>query len=323
MILHRRSSSLASTQTVVGGKNNEAVNNNNIDNDDNDSLSTDEEEDESLAKDNNTLLLPEVKNKKEPMDVNKYMAAREMTATQERWNALTMLPNLVYCLYYILSEVWIPKTTSTEEMIPYNTTTTTTILMNNNNESCFLEEKTTAPLAVWAVVMGICVQVPFSFLYHWKYAHALGLSRTNHWSRRMDHVSIHTACIFFSYATSGSWDYLFVNILFNLDCIYRQFQHKVIPRRNQIRVGLSIIAYLVPLLTRGEIALFVQCWIVLHCSGWFFIKYPVGGWSHSVFHIILTLLPPLLLQAASTLPSSHEYIRQLQQQQGCSSTILQ
>lgn len=243
--------------------------------------------------------------KKPPLDVNKYMAAREMTPTQERWNALTIVPNPIFCLYYILAGLWISQDLKNQvrdvEII--------------DDSRCIQSEwfpglAAIPPGAVLAVLIGISLHAPFSYLYHWKYAHSLppGLPRTTHWSRRMDHAMIHVASTFLSYATSGSWDYLIVNALFNADCVYRQFKKKVRPRRNQIRVGLSIVAYTIPVLKRGETALFFKCWVILFLAGYFFVHYPVGGWSHSVFHVIIAFLPPYLMQVASTLPTSQEYM---------------
>jgi len=283
-----------------------------------DSLSTVEDilEDEPLILAQDTFLPPpeaqtEItgkiakKKKRAPLDVDKYMAAREMTATQERWNALTMIPSPLYCLYYIFVGLWISPEMK-HEFRDVDTIDDSKCIQSD----WFPNLVAFPPGAVLAVFIAISIHAPFSFLYHWKYAHALppGLPRTTHWSRRMDHAMIHTASVFLSYATSGSWDYLLVNLLFNADCIYRQFKKKVRPRRNQIRVGLSIVAYTIPILNRGEISLFLRCWVVLYFAGWFFIKYPVGGWSHSVFHIIIAFLPPLIMQAASTLPSSREYM---------------
>lgn len=55
--------------------------------------------------------------------------------------------------------------------------------------------------------------------------------------------------------------------------------------------------------------LFSECWIVLFVAAYFFVKYPLGGWSHSAFHFVVAALPPLLMKAACQLPSSHESMR--------------
>jgi hypothetical protein len=75
---------------------------------------------------------------------------------------------------------------------------------------------------------------------------------------------------------------------------------QVRPRRNQIRVGMSILAYTIPLLgNNGGVLLFSRLWFVMLVAGWFFVKYPVGGWSHAIFHLILCGLPYFMMQVAT------------------------
>eukprot|EP00546_Thalassionema_frauenfeldii_P003891 CAMPEP_0178920910 /NCGR_PEP_ID=MMETSP0786-20121207/15265_1 /TAXON_ID=186022 /ORGANISM="Thalassionema frauenfeldii, Strain CCMP 1798" /LENGTH=323 /DNA_ID=CAMNT_0020595025 /DNA_START=169 /DNA_END=1140 /DNA_ORIENTATION=- len=238
-------------------------------------------------------------------DVNKYMEDREMSPIQERWNAITILPNPFFCMYFILAGLWISQDLKNQfhdvEII--------------HDSRCIQWEwfpnlVAIPPAPILAVMIGITLHAPFSFLYHWKCASILppGIRRTTHWSRRMDHSMIHVASTFLSFATSGSWDYFIVNALFSADCIYRQFKKKVRPHVNQIRIGLSLVAYSLPILKRGEFSVFFKCWTILFTAGYFFVRYPVGGWSHSVFHIILAFMPPYLMQVASTLPTSREYM---------------
>eukprot|EP00540_Astrosyne_radiata_P013918 CAMPEP_0116853420 /NCGR_PEP_ID=MMETSP0418-20121206/17902_1 /TAXON_ID=1158023 /ORGANISM="Astrosyne radiata, Strain 13vi08-1A" /LENGTH=379 /DNA_ID=CAMNT_0004485819 /DNA_START=116 /DNA_END=1255 /DNA_ORIENTATION=+ len=276
-----------------------------------DSLLPPEEENESLLLQPPPPPLPEVvkfPRQQKTLDVAKYMAEREMTPMQERMNALTMIPNPIYCFYFIVASLWL------SDMQEDSATSSSSD--NASDASCLeipLLPRLHAmpPLTIMAIALGITLHAPFSFLYHWKYASSLppGLPRTNHWSRRMDQSFIHVCSALMAFGTTGSWDYFFVNVLFNCDCIYRQFKKKVRPRRNQIRIGLSILAYTLPILRRGDVVLFSQCWFVLGVAGWFFVKYPLGGWSHSAFHLVISLLPPLLMKAACKLPSSHDRIQ--------------
>jgi hypothetical protein len=55
--------------------------------------------------------------------------------------------------------------------------------------------------------------------------------------------------------------------------------------------------------------LFAHCWLVLFLSGYFFIAYPLQGWSHAVFHLVICFVPPMLMQAALALPSSQPYVQ--------------
>ena len=228
-----------------------------------------------------------------------------MTKTQERWNALTVVQSPIYCLYFILAAKWITESTPQSTFV--NDTSQEQCLPQSNWHSM----PALPPLPVVAVAVAIIAHAPCSFLYHWKYAHALppGAARTNHWSRRLDQSMIHFTSACLSYATSGSWDFFFANCLFNIDCIVRQFQPKVRPRRNQVRIGISVFAYSIPILRRGDWVHFIAFWLVMITSGWLFVHYPIGGWSHAAFHLVVALAPPILLQVAMQLPASQDQIQ--------------
>lgn len=266
-------------------------------------------------------------------DLQQYMAKREMTPTQERWNALTMIPGPFFCMYYLLSGLWMDigmiqkaqqDTQNFGASAIYEQTESDPMRlahwlnrwMGENDTGCLPNDHWSGlpalpPLPLLAVALGIISHAPFSINYHWTYAHALpsGAARTTHWSRRMDHVMIHFASACISYATSGSFDYFWANLLYNADCMYRQFKHKVRPRRNKIRVLISILAYTLPILRRGHLVTFLQFWTVTFSGGWLFVSYPIGGWSHAAFHLMYALLPPILMTAALGLPASQEQMR--------------
>jgi hypothetical protein len=165
-------------------------------------------------------LLPEEENVDEtekPVehDVHTYMARREMTEQQELWNALTMIPSPLYCIYYLLAGKWLTYSQEDYEYVP--------------EFECAHSPIYYAPLPVIFVALAIILHAPFSFLYHYKYACALpaGLARTDHWSRRLDQAMIHAASALISYSTSGSWYYFIANFFYNADCIRRHFEKKV------------------------------------------------------------------------------------------------
>lgn len=78
---------------------------------------------------------------------------------------------------------------------------------------------------------------------------------------------------------------------------------------NKIRILMSIIAYTIPILRRGDVMLFLELWVIFSVCGWLFAKYPIGGWSHSAFHIVIALAPPLLMKVACHLIASEEQIK--------------
>jgi hypothetical protein len=170
--------------------------------------------------------LPTNVTRRKELDVSKYMSEREMTPLQERMNAVTILPNPIYCLYFILAGHWVSQELLNEFRDKDVIDVDESLCIQS---TWFPNFHAMPPATVLAVFLGITMHAPWSFLYHWKYASTLppGLPRTSHWSRRMDHAMIHTASTFLAYANSASWDYLVANALFNADCIYRQFKPKV------------------------------------------------------------------------------------------------
>jgi hypothetical protein len=245
------------------------------------------------------------------MDVNKYMAKREMSPLQERVNAITVMPSVFFCFYFLLSGSWLDGSVvdaTRDEMFRQNIEKDWTGCISS---SWFPNLHALPPLPALAAAIGIIFHAPCSFVYHWSYAHRLppGLARAAHWSRRLDHVMIHFISATMSYATSGSFNFFMANLLFNLDCMYRQFDRQVRPRRNQIRIGISIMAYIIPLLNRGEFFPFAKLMAIVATAGWFFLAYPVGGWSHSIFHLVIALVPPVVMTEAMNLPASQDQIR--------------
>lgn len=269
--------------------------------------------------------------------VSEYMIKREMTPLQEKFNALTIVPNVIYCMYVLLSGSWL----SEEEVeIARNFFATGRRGGRGSNEqwlnlgarfglgrsaslndyvtptrcissSLFPRLHALPPLPLVAIALGICLHAPFSFLYHWVYARSLppGFSRINHWSRRMDHAFIHVCTFFLSFGASGRWDVFWVNFLYNMDCIYRQFETNVRPGRNKIRILIATFLCTLPILSDGNVSQFLNLWAVFLVAAWFFASYPIGGWSHSAFHIVLWLLPPILMDGAIELPASQAALK--------------
>jgi hypothetical protein len=254
---------------------------------------------------------------RQPVDIESYMTRREMTKTQERWNALTMVPYPAYCLYFLLSAQWFVRqddddglTVETARSVLSSLPTLTTILPTSlligtkmDDYGCLSPTwwhsmPCLPPTPVVAVALGITAHAPFSFVYHWCYAHTLPpVARSKHWSRRMDQALIHIGSICACCGTATSLSYIVANAIFNMDCAIQHFRSDVKPRRNQLRCGLSLLFYTAPLLYRDP-TLFWKMWMVFATSIWFFVAYPVGGWSHAIFHLIMALGPPLTFQAA-------------------------
>mmetsp|Transcript_18992 Transcript_18992/g.40845 ORF Transcript_18992/g.40845 Transcript_18992/m.40845 type:complete len:469 (+) Transcript_18992:351-1757(+) len=299
-----------------------------------------------------------------PLDVEQYAARRKMTKNQEKWNALTMIPPSLYCLYFLVSQAWIQTNLVVQAQREYEEYSShrpparlfarmsNTFGSNSNNNSdsngfetldipgvagvvnrwvgdshsgCLANPESSSsissshhwgwvaipPLTVLALILGTCLHMPFSFIYHWTFAHKLhGKARINHWSRRMDQAMIHFASACFSYGTSGNVTYFLVAALFNLDSALRLlFSKHHRPRTNQMRILIAMIAYLWPILRRGDMDHFSLLFFILALGGWFFSKYPIGGWSHAAFHVVVSFITPVLINVAMELPSSQPQLK--------------
>lgn len=236
-------------------------------------------------------------------EVGKYMAAREMTPFQERMNALTILPSTYFCIMFFLSGSWLSDANRDIQDGTFDDSQCISWSMFPNLNAL-------PPLPPLAAAIGIICHAPFSMIYHWKYAHRLpaGLARTTHWSRRMDQAMIHFCSAFMSYSTTGRFDYFFLNALFNMDCMYRQFLKQVKPKRNQRRIALSIFINTLPILMKGDVSCYSKLATLYMLGGWLFGKYPIGGWSHSAFHIVMAFVPPIVFSYALKLPASQNQL---------------
>ena len=264
-----------------------------------------------------------IKEKSKPLDVNEYAACREMTKTQELWNAVSMVPPTVYCFVYMCTTAWwinadlLAKAEEDYVSDPQNFIAQVSGQTTENatwgnfraaqfSPGCLHSDVLPAlpPLTVLAVIAGTALHMPCSFLYHWKYSHTLDrIARLNHWSRRLDHAMIHLCSALYAYGSSGSLDFFLASALFNLHCMYRHFflPHSR-PRSNQLRVAIAIIAYSLPILRRGDVWIFVLFWAIVGFGLWLFSQYPIGGWSHCAFHLVIGCVPVLLLEVAKALP---------------------
>mmetsp|Transcript_11097 Transcript_11097/g.24445 ORF Transcript_11097/g.24445 Transcript_11097/m.24445 type:complete len:429 (+) Transcript_11097:144-1430(+) len=266
-----------------------------------------------------------------------YLDKRAMSPLQERVNAITILPNVFYCIYFVVAGCWL--TADVIEMVRQSDVGSSggeerdivggvmegesewTDMARNvfgdegraENTGCINipmlpHFHALPPLPVLAGAIGIVAHGPFSFLYHWTYATKLHpAKRIDHWSRRLDHAFIHFASLCMSFATSGRLDYFLLCAAFNLDSAIRQFEPRVRPRRNQMRTTLSILLYILPV-CRHNFEIFLQLVVIFGLCGWLFGAYPIGGWSHAMFHVVVAFMPHLIMISASQLPASQHQI---------------
>jgi len=252
-------------------------------------------------------------------DVNEYMKSRIMTPIQEKLNAWTMIIPSFLCLYFLLSGKWLSEEAiemaQLESMNEVRSESDDMLLglfaMSGKciNNSIF-PLHAFPPLPLVAIFLGIVLHAPFSFLYHWKCATVLspGIERLEHWSRRMDQSMIHVCNALLCFGTCGRWEYFLINVVYNLDCIFKLFQPNCDPKRNKIRILISILGYTTPLLRTGCFGIFLACWFLILLSGFLFLTYPLKGWSHAAMHLVGTPVPVLLMVAGCSCAASKPQI---------------
>lgn len=256
-------------------------------------------------------------------DVKAYLDKRLMTTTQEYFNAITMVPGICVSLYFVLSGCWTATHHQHGEFYQLDDNKWTDMAQELFgiesgwesygciNSSLFPALTALPPLTIVAAALGNLVHSVVSIYYHITCATTLtGGERITHWTRRLDNASIHFASIGASYATSGRLDYCLLNLVYNVDCMYKQLEVEVHPRRNQTRLAGSILLYVLPVLVRGDYTLFLQFLLMFSLSGWLFgcYPYPFGGYAHGLFHLVLAFLPYLVFQAAIPLPLTQAQI---------------
>lgn len=228
-----------------------------------------------------------------------------MTPFQEKVNAITILPSVLLCISYMVSGKWIrPETIALakQTLVDMTPSEQSDVLSGCINWKLVPNLPYCPPLTILAISIGVILHCPCSFVYHWYYAaNPNPTERFKHWSRRLDHSAIHACSILWSYSISGgSVPFLVFNLVYNADCIRWHWEEEIKPRRNQLRIIGSMFLYTSPLLFMEDedgsrLQLFRKVWSLFVVAVWFFAAYPVGGWSHAAFHIVMVAVPPLLL----------------------------
>ena len=211
--------------------------------------------------------------KERRFDADAFLAERVMTPNQERFNAVTMIPGMMFSLYFILAGCWITACDRQDdadmalEAFGNDHGWRGSFVCMSSSELPSLMAFPPSPVVAAAV--GTLVHSPISINYHWWYATSLDPSyRIKHWSRRLDHAFIHFYSACAAYATSGRVDFFLLNAAFNMDCAYRQFEEKVRPRRNLYRIASSILLSVLPVLVYRHYFLFLQIFVIFAVSGW-------------------------------------------------------
>ena len=133
----------------------------------------------------------ETTGKKEPrlrLSTEEYLNQRSMSPMQERMNALTMIPSMLYCVWFLFSGSWWMSSAFNEDeelVVAFDAS----LFGVGCIQSDMFRQRVPAmpPMTVIMGAAGGFIHPIFSIIYHWWYATSLDSSkRVAHWSRRLD-----------------------------------------------------------------------------------------------------------------------------------------
>ena len=251
--------------------------------------------------------------------LEKRARSRQMSGAQEVWNAITMLVTPAIGLYFIFSGMWVTqdRILQAKEHLLGGTDEFSILeplfegVGRCINSTYFPNLYAMPPLATISIVVGYLMHSPCSVYYHLLCAFKLppGKERLNHWSRKLDQAMIYAMSYFTCYGTSGSLKFAVVSMIFSIDSIYRLFQPVYRPKSILVRMIVAFLLPVLPAIVYGYHEQTRQYFIIFAISGWMFTSYPLGGFSHGVFHLIAALSNPIQLGLSTMLSTSEEAIQ--------------
>jgi len=164
-----------------------------------------------------------------------------------------------------------------------------------------------ATLPMWLLVTSVWFHAPFSFAYH-------SLCAARHedphfdtlgsvW-RRLDHTTIHLSAACIAFATSNSALYFLACAAFNaVAALLHWTTSSVNLPRNQCFTCLAVLLYVLPLhpaVFRGSPPrdCFFPALATFFLAGLTFRTYAFGGYSHAIFHLLMTLFSHFIFLGA-------------------------
>lgn len=155
-----------------------------------------------------------------------------------------------------------------------------------------------APVTVALVALGQLLHLPFSMMYHIQMARKItGMDPVDNIYRVLDQMFILVASAIFTFATTGCiWYGALASLLAILYAKWLledlgdvqagrpQKPHKGGPPGRRKNILVMLIFQLFPICLRGDWLSFLGCILSFGAGVLVFVKYPFGGWSHSIFH---------------------------------------
>ena len=186
-----------------------------------------------------------------------------MSPIQELTNALSMFFAIAICWYYICTQ--------------------------------------TSNLQTICITIGTTLHFPASFAYH-AYCSCSSDIYTAEVIKKIDISMIYISSIFYAFATSKSIPYTIGCLLYTLFAIWYLVQQKglgIHKMKRAASVGVCVILYTTPIVFLGNIVMYKYVIGSFASASTVYIIRPFGGWSHTVFHILLVVFQYYILCATN------------------------
>lgn len=85
-------------------------------------------------------------------------------------------------------------------------------------------------------------------------------------------------------------------MVFNAYCMNVLLTEKSVqPRNTLVRMGIAFFLPILPLIIVGKVVAALSIVIIYGIGVWLFSQYPLGGWSHTAFHLVFFLTIPIYM----------------------------
>ncbi|CAJ1377169.1 unnamed protein product [Effrenium voratum] len=136
------------------------------------------------------------------------------------------------------------------------------------------------------IAAAVLLHLPFSMAFHLLLAQRKLQHSSNNTARRLDQTFIHVTCMASAAALSTSEVYCSLCILLNMYFISRlwAFRDAGVTER-MANIGMAVLLYWVPPLLRGDFQN-TACGVGYFVLGALCMHFRLGGWGHSLLHIL-------------------------------------
>ena len=153
---------------------------------------------------------------------------------------------------------------------------------------------------VMVLLVGSSMHLPISFTYHLGAAFNRYPDRLDNDMRRLDQSMQHVVGTIFSFALSGSFTYMVLNLALNLRGLYLLWNKDTSnDGKRWVPVLFCVLMYTAPMLWRGDYQNYGMAVASMAVGGVSFVNKTIFfGWGHTAFHVVLMVYAQALANSA-------------------------